>query len=206
MDWTACWAREATMTNEDAFWSEVERLTEAGELRRLSGVFARFVATLGADSPAVLLAALVLSELEGRGHSCLLLSDLAADPAALLGWAEDDWKALAKAANPLPKTVKGWRERHAAAWVRLGDWAASPRHVLAAALVVGSVLFYIFASERLGFLPTVAISLLALMLTMRVPPGRAVLVALIASLVIHAAFYKLLRVPLPWGVLAPIAW
>jgi exodeoxyribonuclease V alpha subunit len=94
-----------------AFWQEVERLTEAGELRRLSGAFARFVATLGADSPAVLLAALVLSELEGRGHSCLLLSDLAADPAALLGWAEDDWKALAKAANPLPKTVKGWRER-----------------------------------------------------------------------------------------------
>ena len=102
--------------------------------------------------------------------------------------------------------VKGWRERHAAAWVRLGDWASSPRHVLAAALVVGSVLFYIFASERLGFLPTVGISLLALMLTMRVPPGRAVLVALIASLVIHAAFYKLLRVPLPWGVLTPIAW
>ena len=30
-----------------AFWTEVERLTEAGELRRLSGVFARFVASLG---------------------------------------------------------------------------------------------------------------------------------------------------------------
>ncbi|BEP35269.1 tripartite tricarboxylate transporter TctB family protein [Variovorax sp. V59] len=102
--------------------------------------------------------------------------------------------------------AKGWRERHAAAWVRLGDWAASPRHVLAAALVVGAVLFYIFASERLGFLPTAAISLLALMLAMRVPPGRALLIALLATLVIHAAFYKLLRVPLPWGVLTPIAW
>ncbi|MBT2334723.1 tripartite tricarboxylate transporter TctB family protein [Variovorax paradoxus] len=102
--------------------------------------------------------------------------------------------------------AKGWRERHAVAWVRLGDWAASPRHLLAAALVIGAVLFYIFASERLGFLPTAAISLLALMLAMRVPPGRAVLIALIATLVIHAAFYKLLRVPLPWGVLTPIAW
>lgn len=95
-----------------AFWLEVERLTEAGELRRLSGAFARFVATLGVDSTPVLLAALVLSELEGRGHSCLLLSDLAEDPAALLGWADEDWKALAKAArvgsNPLPKSVKGW--------------------------------------------------------------------------------------------------
>jgi exodeoxyribonuclease V alpha subunit len=95
-----------------AFWQEVERLTEAGELRRLSGAFARFIATLGAagqsDSTPLLLAALVLSELEGRGHSCLLLSDLAEAPAALLGWAEEDWKALAKAAKPLPKNVKGW--------------------------------------------------------------------------------------------------
>ncbi|MEJ1169145.1 tripartite tricarboxylate transporter TctB family protein [Variovorax sp. CCNWLW235] len=102
--------------------------------------------------------------------------------------------------------VKGWRERHAAPWMRLGAWAASPRHVLAAALVIGAVLFYIVASGRLGFLPTAAISLLALMLAMRVRPGRAVLIALIASLLIHAAFYKLLRVPLPWGVLTPIAW
>ena len=102
--------------------------------------------------------------------------------------------------------AKGWRERQAVAWVRLGDWTASPRHMLAAALVVGAVLFYIFASEWLGFLPTAAISLLALMLAMRVPPGRAVLVALIATLLIHAAFYKLLRVPLPWGLLTPIAW
>jgi exodeoxyribonuclease V alpha subunit len=90
------------------FWQEVERLTEAGELRRLSGAFARFVATLGGDLTPLLLAALVLSELEGRGHSCLLLSDLAEDPAALLGWPEEDWKALARAAKPLPRNVKGW--------------------------------------------------------------------------------------------------
>jgi exodeoxyribonuclease V alpha subunit len=97
-----------------AFWAEVERLTEAGELRRLSGAFARFVASLGAAATPLLLAALVLSELEGRGHSCLMLADLAGDPAALLGWADDDWKALAKAARPLPKSVKGWTEKLAA--------------------------------------------------------------------------------------------
>ena len=100
-----------------AFWHETERLTEAGALRRLSGAFARFVATLGAASPAVLLAALVLSELEGRGHSCLLLSDLAGDPAALLGWDADDWKALARAAKAggaLPKNANGWHAQLAA--------------------------------------------------------------------------------------------
>ncbi|QJE01675.1 exodeoxyribonuclease V subunit alpha [Massilia forsythiae] len=108
-----------------AFWRETERLTEAGALRRLSGAFARFVATLGAGEGAsggrgtsgdgaLLLAALVLSELEGRGHSCLLLSDLAGDPAALLGWLDDDWKALARAARPLPRGAKGWSARLAA--------------------------------------------------------------------------------------------
>ena len=33
--------------------------------------------------------------------------------------------------------------------------------------------------------------------------GAAVLVA---TLLVHLAFYKLLRVPLPWGVLKGIAW
>ena len=104
--------------NQAAFWREVERLTEAGELRRLSGAFARFIATLGptggGGGTPLLLAALVLSELEGRGHSCLLLSDLAGDTNALLNWAEDDWKALAKSAKPLPRSVKGWLEKLAA--------------------------------------------------------------------------------------------
>ncbi|HEX8784988.1 MAG TPA: exodeoxyribonuclease V subunit alpha [Telluria sp.] len=107
--------KDSSTTPQDdghaAFWTEVERLTEAGELRRLSGAFARFVATLGPGTTPLLLAALVLSELEGRGHSCLLLSDLAGDPATLLGWDEDDWKALARAAKPLPKSVKGWTEK-----------------------------------------------------------------------------------------------
>ncbi|MGJ7918469.1 exodeoxyribonuclease V subunit alpha [Massilia sp. LXY-6] len=92
----------------DVFWSEVERLTEAGELRRLSGAFARFMASLGPAPGPLLLAALVLSELEGRGHSCLLLSDLAEDAAALLGLPEEEWKELAAGIKPLPKNAKGW--------------------------------------------------------------------------------------------------
>ncbi|GAB3454849.1 exodeoxyribonuclease V subunit alpha [Massilia terrae] len=93
----------------DALWSEVTRLTEAGELRRLSGAFARFCASLGAASPAVLLAALALSEMEGQGHSCLPLADLAAGPGELLGWPEGQWQTLAGTAGPLPKNAKAWR-------------------------------------------------------------------------------------------------
>lgn len=109
------------MTEEEkigALWLEVARLTEAGELRRLSGAFARFVASLGrastGASPAMLLAATVLSELEGRGHSCLQLSDLAGDPASLLGWTGDQWQGLAATVAPLPKTARAWASQIAA--------------------------------------------------------------------------------------------
>jgi exodeoxyribonuclease V alpha subunit len=96
------------------FWAEAARLTEAGKLRRLSGAFARFVASLGGASGPLLLASCVLSELEGRGHSCVLLPDLAGDPCALLGWSLEEWDALAAAAGPLPKNPKGWAAQLAA--------------------------------------------------------------------------------------------
>jgi exodeoxyribonuclease V alpha subunit len=90
------------------FWTEAARLTEAGKLRRLSSAFARFVSSLGGAPGPMLLASCVLSELEGRGHSCLLLPDLAGDPCALLGWSGEEWEALAAAAAPLPKNARAW--------------------------------------------------------------------------------------------------
>jgi len=101
------------MTEQD-LWDETTRLTEDGQLRRLSAVFARFVSTLGAAPLPMLLACVLLSELEGRGHSCLLLPDLASDPAALLGWTPAQWQDLAHAATPLPKNVKAWQAMLAA--------------------------------------------------------------------------------------------
>ncbi len=96
------------MKPDTPLWIEVDTLTEAGELRRLSGAFARFIATLGDASPALMLACVLLSELEGRGHSCLMLDELVADPCALMGWSEEQWQALAAATGPLPKSVKEW--------------------------------------------------------------------------------------------------
>ncbi|WP_231480652.1 exodeoxyribonuclease V subunit alpha [Thiomonas sp. FB-Cd] len=54
----------------------LRRWAEAGWLRRLDVAFARFIANLApsVDAPA-LLAAAVLAQLEGRGHSCLDLSE-----------------------------------------------------------------------------------------------------------------------------------
>ncbi|MFC5511922.1 exodeoxyribonuclease V subunit alpha [Massilia jejuensis] len=97
-----------------ALWEEAMHLTEAGQLRRLSMAFARFVDSLGPVAPPLLLAALVLSELEGRGHSCLQMADLARDPAGLLGWTREQWQALAGSVAPLPKNAKAWAAQLAA--------------------------------------------------------------------------------------------
>jgi len=35
---------------------------------------------------------------------------------------------------------------------------------------------------------------------------RALVLAVLLTLLIHFVFYKLLRVPLPWGLLQGVAW
>jgi putative tricarboxylic transport membrane protein len=102
--------------------------------------------------------------------------------------------------------VRGWRVRREEPWLVFDDWVRSPRHLLGLVVLLGGIVFYILVADKLGFLPTAASILLALFLVLKVPPGRAVLVAVVAALVVHFAFYKLLRVPLPWGVLQGVAW
>jgi putative tricarboxylic transport membrane protein len=102
--------------------------------------------------------------------------------------------------------VSGLRQKPREPWVTFEDWVRSPRHAVALAVLLGSIVFYIVAANWLGFLPTAALILVAMLLVLRVPPRRAIVIAVIATLVIHFAFYKLLRVPLPWGLLTPYAW
>ncbi|MFD2367737.1 exodeoxyribonuclease V subunit alpha [Pseudoduganella sp. GCM10020061] len=98
------------MADLNPLWLEVDRLTEEGKLRRLSGAFARFIASTVGGGPELMLACVVLSELEGRGHSCLVLGELASKPAELLGWDGEDWRALGQHCHALPRTAKAWGE------------------------------------------------------------------------------------------------
>jgi putative tricarboxylic transport membrane protein len=102
--------------------------------------------------------------------------------------------------------LRGLKLRAQQPWLTWDDWVQSPRHRAALAILIGSVLFYIFAAEALGFMPTAVVILATLFLVLRVPPVRAIAIAVVATLVVHFVFYKLLRVPLPWGVLTPYAW
>jgi putative tricarboxylic transport membrane protein len=100
---------------------------------------------------------------------------------------------------------RGWRERRSQHLIAVGAWLTSPRHVRNFLVAVGALVFYILAADKLGFLICGAIILLAMFLTLRVRPAIAVPLAIMAPVVIHVIFYKLLRVPLPWGVL-PVLW
>jgi len=102
--------------------------------------------------------------------------------------------------------LKGLRQKTPSAWFAWEDWVHSPRHVIALCVLLGTVIFYIAFAESLGFLPTSLLILVALFKALGVAWRRTFIVALIATFVVHFAFYKLLRVPLPWGVLTPWAW
>jgi exodeoxyribonuclease V alpha subunit len=107
--------RDPTPRDLNGLWQAADTLADAGQLRRLSGAFARFIASLAPTSGPVALACILLSELEGRGHSCLTLDELAGDPAALLGCGADEWALLAAAAGPLPCQKKAWAAQLGAA-------------------------------------------------------------------------------------------
>ena len=85
--------------------------------------------------------------------------------------------------------------------ITFGAWLRSPYHVGNFLLTLGGLAFYIAASDRLGFLVTASLVLVALLLKLRVRPVVAVPVTLFVVLFIHLVFYKMLRVSLPWGVL-----
>ena len=86
------------------------------------------------------------------------------------------------------------------------DPDGAPRFAgLRALLAPALLLFYVFAADRLGFLPTAAAIVLAASLAFGARWRLAVPLALVAPLLVHLIFYKLLRVPLPAGLL-PAPW
>ena len=91
-------------------------------------------------------------------------------------------------------------------WFSPGPWLGSRRHVLAFTLAIGVNVFYILLVDKLRFILAGVIYLSALFAVFGVRPRTVVPVALIVTLAIHFGFYKLLKVPLPWGILSGVAW
>ena len=86
-------------------------------------------------------------------------------------------------------------------WLRFPEWLHRERSRAAVLAVLGGVVFYILAADKLGFYLTGVVIVALWVRVLGASWRMTMLVGVIAPLVIHLAFYKGLRVPLPWGLL-----
>ncbi|MEP7275539.1 MAG: tripartite tricarboxylate transporter TctB family protein [Betaproteobacteria bacterium] len=100
--------------------------------------------------------------------------------------------------------VSGLRRRATDPWFAAGTWTRSRRHVVALVVTVVGTVAYVLLAEKVGFLIVAPILLFALFVSYGVRVNVAIVTAIVVTLVMHFAFYKLLRVPLPWGVIRPL--
>ena len=87
------------------------------------------------------------------------------------------------------------------AWLSWPGWLRQRRPAVGVLAVLAGIFFYVLAADRLGFHLTGVVLLLVWVRLLGASWRMTIPVALIATFVIHVSFYKLLRVPLPWGVL-----
>ena len=84
--------------------------------------------------------------------------------------------------------------------------AAKPKfYGLRALIPIALLLFYVVASERLGFVPVAVIIIATMARTLGAKWQHALLLAAVMAPIVHLLFSKLLRVPLPIGLL-PMPW
>jgi putative tricarboxylic transport membrane protein len=88
----------------------------------------------------------------------------------------------------------------------LPDWTQRKRPVASVAALVGGLVAYVLVVDALGFHVTAAALLLLWSRLLGASLRLALPAALAATIVIHLAFYKLLKVPLPWGVFERFAF
>jgi putative tricarboxylic transport membrane protein len=102
--------------------------------------------------------------------------------------------------------LSGYRRRAEEPWYETADWMRSGRHFVSFVAIVGGVAAYVAFANAVGFLLVAPVLLWIWFTVLGVRRVTAVVVAIAATLVIWYAFYKLLRVPLPWGVLEKMAF
>lgn len=91
-------------------------------------------------------------------------------------------------------------------WVSAGAWVRRRRPLLGFVSVLAGLALYVVLAEPLGFHLTGIALVLVWTLVFGARLAVALPVAIGAPILIHLAFYKLLRVPLPWGVLERFAF
>jgi putative tricarboxylic transport membrane protein len=91
-------------------------------------------------------------------------------------------------------------------WFTPPAWIRKPRPLAGVAAIIGGLLFYVFAADSLGFYITGILLLTTWSRLLGASWRLSLGVATVATLVIHLSFYKLLRIPLPWGIFERFAF
>lgn len=86
-------------------------------------------------------------------------------------------------------------------WVSVPDWMGHPINVIRALGVLAAVVFYIIVSPFLGFILTIFLTTLGLLLLLANSVWLSALIALLLPAVLHFGFSVGLRVPLPRGII-----
>ena len=102
--------------------------------------------------------------------------------------------------------VSGVRGRDGGPWIAAQAWTRSAQHVRAVLVIVAGLAAYIVLADLVGFLILAPLLLFLWFVALGVRMKTAVIASIVTTLVIWFAFYKLLRVPLPWGVLTKFAF
>ncbi|SMX47868.1 tripartite tricarboxylate transporter TctB family protein [Maliponia aquimaris] len=102
--------------------------------------------------------------------------------------------------------VQGIAQRAQVPMVEIGDWAQDRGNIANIVILLACMVFYILASQRLGFIPCSLLIMTTLLVRFGSSWRASILIAAITTLVIHTLFAKFLLVPLPWGILLPVAW
>ncbi len=101
---------------------------------------------------------------------------------------------------------RGWAQRATHPLVVVGDWARDTGNVVNVAILLGSIVFYIAFSTWLGFIPTALLIQSVLLVRLGSGVPLSIAGAVVSPKIIHTLFAKILLVPLPWGLLLPVAW
>lgn len=102
--------------------------------------------------------------------------------------------------------LQGLAQRATEPMIVVGEWAQDRGNVLNVAILLGCIAFYILISDWLGFILTSLLILTTLLARLGSTWRTNLIVAVATTFIIHTLFAKVLLVPLPWGILLPIAW
>ena len=96
--------------------------------------------------------------------------------------------------------------RQGAPWFAAPAWVHQRRPLLGVGSVILGLLFYILVADKLGFHITGILLLACWTRILGASWRTAAVVAVVATVAIHLSFYKVLRIPLPWGLFEQYAF